>query len=162
MAIDIFLKLEGIAGESLDREHKGEIELTSFSWGLSNTARTGATGQGAGKPSFQEFHFTSKVSVASPKLMLACADGRHIKEGLVTLRKAVEQKETGGVEFLFYKFDSVVITSVQDSGDTTDVPSEAVSFAFAKVNVEYKEQTATGGIGTVVDFAWDLTANKKV
>ena len=56
----------------------------------------------------------------------------------------------------------MIITSVQEAGDTSDRPLDAVSFAFRKINVEFKEQTAAGGIGTTVDFAWDLTANKKI
>jgi type VI secretion system secreted protein Hcp len=162
-AIDIFLKLDGIDGESLDRKHKGEIELSSFSFGLAS-AGSHALGSGAaaGKVSFQEFHFTSNVTKASPKLMLACATGQHIKEGTVTVRKAGGDAENAPTEFLFYKFQTVVITSVQDAGDNTDTPKENVSLAFAKVLVEYKPQNPDGTLGAAVDFAWDLAANKKV
>jgi len=168
MAVDLFLKLDGIPGESVDREHKGEIVLESFSWGETNASShvAAGSGAGAGKVSMQDFHFTARVSVATPKLMLFCANGQHIKTGVMTVRKAGEQSpgaETGGqFEFLFYKFQNVIITSVQEAGDTSDRPLDAVSFAFQKINVEYKEQTAAGGIGTTVDFAWDLTANKKI
>jgi type VI secretion system secreted protein Hcp len=162
-AVDIFLKLDGIPGDSTDAKHKGEIVLESFSWGETNTVShlgTGTAGAGAGKVSFQDFHFTSRVSKASPKLLQACASGQHIKDAVITLRKSNPQSETQ-FEFLFYKFDTVVITSVQDAGDTSAVPNESVSFAFAKVAVELKEQTAAGGVGTSVTFAWDLAANRK-
>ncbi len=89
-AIDLFLKLDGIPGESTDFRHKGEIVLESFSWGETNAgthvAPTG--GAAAGKVSMQDFHFTSRVSKASPLLMLSCANGQHIKTGVVTVRKA--------------------------------------------------------------------------
>src|SRR5262245_22548243 len=162
-AVDIFLKLDGIQGESHDRVHHDEIELASFSFGLTNPgSHVGASGQGAGKSSFQEIHVTSNVSKASPKLMLACAEGRHIKDGVITFRKAGELKENSGFEFLFYKLQDVLITSVQEGGDTSDVPKDAISMSFAKIHVEYKEQTPAGGLGAVVDFSWDLKANKKL
>ncbi|HKW60202.1 MAG TPA: type VI secretion system tube protein Hcp [Candidatus Dormibacteraeota bacterium] len=158
-AVDIFIKFDGILGESLDHKHKDEIVLESFSWGESNTGAHAATGgAGAGKVSMQDFHFTARVSKASPKLMMACATGQHIKTGVVTLRKTQSENQ---FEFLFIKFDTVVITSVQDAGDTNNVPLEQVSFAFAKINVEYKEQKADGSLGATVDFAWNLAANRK-
>lgn len=163
MALDMFLKLDGIPGDSVDDKHKGEIVLESFSWGETNTVAHGSfTGGGAtaGRVSLQDFHFTSRVSKASPKLMLACANGQHILNGVVTVRKAGGENQ---FEFLFYKFTNVIITSVQDAGANSDVvPLESVSFAFQKINVEFKEQQpATGAAGAAVDFAWDLVANRK-
>jgi type VI secretion system secreted protein Hcp len=159
MAVDVFLKLDGIKGESIDDKHREEIVLESFSWGESNTgAHAIGTGAAAGKVSMQDFHFTSKVSKASPQLMLACATGQHIKSGQVTLRKTQSENQ---FEFLFYKFDTVVITSVQDAGATNDLPVEQVSFAFAKIEVDYKEQKADGSLGAAVSFSWNLAANRK-
>ena len=161
-AVDIFLKLDGIKGESLDDKHKDEIELSSFSFGESNPgAHATGGGGGAGKVSFQDIHFTSRVSAASPVLMLACASGQHIKEGQITVRKAGESRQ-GGTEFLFYKFSTVVITSVQDSTNTDEGPVESVSFAFGKVLVEYKPQNPDGSLGAAVEFGWDLKANRKI
>lgn len=160
-AVDIFLKLDGIPGESTDFAHKGEIQLESFSWGETNTvSRLGTGGATAGRVSMQDFHFTSRVSKASPKLMLACASGQRIATGQVTLRKGTPQEENV-FEFLFYKFTNVIITSVQDAGDTSAIPLESVSFAFQKIQVEFKQQTTTGAAGATVDFAWDLVANRK-
>ena len=162
-AVDIFLKLDGIPGESVDDKHRDEIDLMSFSWGESNTgAHAAAGGAAAGKVSMQDIHFTTKVSKATPALMLHCANGSHIKTGVITFRKTVEQKEGNGFEFLFYKFDTIVITSVEEAGDNSDVPTDSVSFAFAKIDVMYKEQTAAGGTGGTFEFAWDLAANKKI
>ena len=81
-----FLKLDGIAGESTDVAHKGEIDIDSWSWGVSNTRLDvgGGGGGGAGKASFQDFHFVSRISKASPALFLACASGSHIKEALLS------------------------------------------------------------------------------
>jgi type VI secretion system secreted protein Hcp len=165
MAVDMFLKFDGIPGESRDAEHKGSIDITSFSWGESNTVShlgSAGGGAGAGKVSMQDFHFTAKVSIATPKLMLSCANGAHIPTGVFSVRRAaVEQKESPS-DFLVYKFQNVIITSVSEAGDTSDIPLDSVSFAFQKIDVMYKEQTAAGGIGATSDFSWDLAANKKI
>src|SRR5438552_4737693 len=93
MAVDAFLKIDGIPGDSLDAQHKGEIELLSFSWGESNAATVAhGSGGGAGKAVLQDFHFTTKTSQASPRLMLACSNAMPIKEATLTVRKAGAQQ----------------------------------------------------------------------
>jgi type VI secretion system secreted protein Hcp len=165
MAVDMFLKLDGIPGESTDAAHKGSIDIASFSWGESNTVSHigAASGGAAGRVSMQDFHFTAKVSVATPKLMLSCASGSHIKTGVFSVRKAgVEGKENVPFDFLVYKFQGVLITSVQEAGDTSDIPLDSVSFAFQKIDVMFKPISPTGAVGTSTEFAWDLAANKKI
>jgi len=162
MAVDMFLKIDGIPGESTDAKFQKQIVLESFSWGETNAAvHSAAGGGGAGRVSMQDFHFTARVSIASPKLMLACASGQHIKDAVMNVRRAGEQKE-GNAAFLTYSVQGVVITSVQEAGDTSDIPLDSVSFAFQKIDVMYKPQTPAGGVGEAVDFAWDLAANKKI
>jgi len=75
MAFGAFLKIEGIDGESQDKDHKGEIEIDSFSWGVTNTSTGGGGGGSTGKAVSQDFHFTAPLSKASPNLMLACCTG---------------------------------------------------------------------------------------
>src|SRR5689334_13062976 len=85
---DAFLKIEGIDGESQDSKHKGEIQLESFSWSEHQTGTHAAGGGGgAGKVAMQDFHITKKIDKASPKLMLACADGEHLKKATLVCRK---------------------------------------------------------------------------
>ena len=104
---------------------------------------------------------SAKVSSSSfrSSSRLHCANGVHIKEGTISVRKAGNQ-DSAGVEFLFYKFQTITITSVQEAGDTNDIPLDSVSFAFQKIDVMYKPQTATGGVGSAVEVAWDLSAKK--
>ena len=93
-AVDYFLKLDGVDGESQDKTHKKDIDVESWSWGESQTGtHAGGGGGGAGKVSMQDFHFTMKVNVASPKLMLACATGEHIKTGVLVCRKAGKDQQ---------------------------------------------------------------------
>ena len=133
MAVDYFLKIDGIPGESTDKAHKAEIDLQSWTWGESNAGKhDSGGGGGAGKVAMQDFHFTMKVNKASPKLFLACASGQHIKDAVLTCRKAGKEQQ----EYLKIKFSELLISSFQTGGSTHDeVPVEQISFNFAKINL---------------------------
>src|SRR3954451_9575071 len=158
MASDIFAKLGDIKGESIDDKHKGEIELLSWSWGVSNAGEMrGGMGGGAGKANFHDLSFTHKIDKASPVLMQACATGVHLKEATITHRKAGK----GQQEFLVIKMNDVIVTSVSHGSNGADGASENVSIAFAKVNVEYKPQKADGSLDAGIHFKYDLKAQKE-
>ena len=89
MATDYFLKLDGIEGESSQKDHENQIDLLSWSWGESNSGSSSAGGgSGSGKVNMQDFSFAMKINKASPGLFKACANGSHIKEGTLTCRRA--------------------------------------------------------------------------
>jgi len=88
MAADIFAKIGDIKGESLDAKHKDEIEVLSFSWGVTNSAANAAGGVAAGKAIFQDLSIVHHVDKSSPQLMTACASGVHLKDATITCRKA--------------------------------------------------------------------------
>src|SRR5215475_16166286 len=112
-AVDYFLKIDGIEGESQDSKHKGEIDLESWSWGESQTGTHSAGGGGgAGKVSMQDFHFVMKVNRASPELMLACAEGRHIKEATLICRKAGKEQQ----EVFCVKMTDLLVSGFQTGG----------------------------------------------
>jgi len=158
MAADTFAKLGDIKGESLDDKHKDEIEVLSFSWGVSNAGSMGyGSGGGEGKASFHDLSFTHKIDKASPVLMQACSTGVHLKDGTITVRKAGK----GQQEFLVIKMNDVIITSVTHGSAGSDGASENVSIAFAKVAVEYKPQKADGSLDAGIQFKYDLKAQKE-
>jgi type VI secretion system secreted protein Hcp len=156
--VDYFLKIDGVDGESTDDKHKNEIDVESFSWGVSNPgSAVSGGGAGAGKVQMQDLNFMMMYNKSSPVLMLACASGKHFKSATLTARKAGENQQ----EFLIYKFTDIIISSYQTSG-AGDIPTDAVSFNFAKVEVEYKVQRADGSLGDSVRAGWDLKANKAI
>jgi len=158
MASDIFAKLGDIKGESIDDKHKDEIEVLSYSWGVSNAGSMSyGTGGGEGKASFHDLSFTHKIDKASPILMQSCATGVHLKEATITHRKAGK----GQQEFLVTKMNDVIVTSVTHGGNGSDGSNENVSLAFAKVNVEYKPQKADGSLDAGIHFKYDLKAQKE-
>ena len=143
MATDIFAKIGDIKGESLDAKHKDEIEVLSFSWGVSNTGSTGSGGGGAtGKAVFQDLQIVHGIDNATPALLKACAAGQHIKDATITHRKAGK----GQQEFLVITLNDVTIAAVSHTGDEVEPYVEAVSLKFAKVDFHYRKQRADGSL----------------
>jgi type VI secretion system secreted protein Hcp len=158
---DYFMKIDGIAGESKDSQHTGAIDVESYSFGATQTGTFAfGGGGGAGKVQFQDFHFNSKVSKASPKLYLACANGEHIAKAVLTCRKAGGGKQE---EFLKVTLSELMVTSYQIGQQAgVEVPLEQVSLNFARIEYEYKEQKADGSLGGSIKAGWDLKAGKKL
>jgi type VI secretion system secreted protein Hcp len=160
MAVDYFLKIAGIEGESPDSKHKNEIQLESWSWGESQQGGHAAGGGGgAGKVSMQDFHFVMKVNKATPKLMLACASGEHIKDATLSVRKAGKEQQ----DYLKITLSDLLVSSYQTGGSHGDVvPSDQISLNFTKIQFEYKEQKPDGTLGAAVKTGYDLKAMKTV
>ena len=158
--VDYFLKLEGIDGESTDDKHKGEIDVQSWSWGESQMGTGGhGGGGGAGKVSMRDFNFMCNMNKATPKLMLACATGEHIKKATLTCRKAGKEQQ----EYLKITLSDCLVSSYQTgAGGGSTVPTDQVSLNFTKIEFEYKPQKADGTLDSAVKAGYDLAANKKV
>lgn len=161
MAHDMFIKIQGIDGESRDAKHKNEIDVLAWSWGMSQSgyAHVGG-GMGAGKVNVQDLSLTKYVDKSSPDLMLHCCNGKHIPECKMAIRKA------GGdnpLEYLVITMTDVIVTSVSTGGSGgEDRLTENVTLNFAKVQVEYKEQTPSGGVGATPRMGWNVAENQKV
>jgi type VI secretion system secreted protein Hcp len=157
MAADIFAKLGDIKGESIDDKHKDEIEILSVSWGVSNSGSMAfGGGGGEGKATFHDLTFVHRYDKASPILMQSCANGTHLKEGVITFRKAGK----GQQEYLVFKLNEIIVTAVQPSVSNNE-PMENVSLSFAKVAVEYKPQKPDGSLDAGIHFKYDMKAQKE-
>jgi type VI secretion system secreted protein Hcp len=160
MAVDMFLKIEGIKGESRDDKHQNQIEIESYSFGLtqSGTFAFGG-GAGAGKVQFQDFHFTKKIDKSSPILFLKCATGEHIKEATLFARRAGE----GQQEFLQIKMNDILVSSYQTGGSSGgDLPTDQFSLNYVKIEYAYTQFDETGKEGETFKAGWDLKLNKKI
>src|SRR6478672_11879479 len=117
MAMDIFAKLGDIKGESTDDKHKDEVEVLSYSWGVTNPVHIGSGGGGGtGRATFQDLSIVHRIDKASPKLLEACATGVHLKEATITFRKAGK----GQQDFLIIKMNDVIITAMTDSDSASE------------------------------------------
>jgi type VI secretion system secreted protein Hcp len=162
MAVDIFLKIDGIPGESTDARHRDEIDVLSYNWGESQpeTAVLGSGGLSTGKATMQDFHFVMHVNKASPKLFLACANGARIKNVLLTVRRS------GGnpVEFLKWTLTDVAVASYQTASNmpAAEPPLDQISLRFGKIEVEYSAMRPDGSLDAPIKAGWDVQANTPV
>lgn len=155
MADQYFLKIDGIEGESQDEQHKGEIELDSWSFGgaISGPLKTGG-GVSAGKFTIQDFQFTARISKASPLLFLACTTGKRFAKATMTGRREGAGRP---VDYLTITLTDAVISSYQESGTSGDgaTPMEQVLCAFGKIQLEYRPVNADGSLGAPVSATYD-------
>jgi len=162
-AVDYFLTIEGIKGESHDHKMatKGAIDVESWSWGESQMGtHSGMGGGGAGKVAVQDFHFVMKINKASPALFLACATGEHIKKAELLCRKAGKEQQ----EFLTITMEDLIVSSYQTggSGHSDIVPTDQISLNFSRIKVLYKPQKPDGTLDSGTPVGYDVKAQKKI
>jgi type VI secretion system secreted protein Hcp len=159
MAVDMFIKIGDIKGESTDDKHKGEIDVLSWSLGATQSGTSGSGGGGgAGKVQVQDLTFTKYIDKATPTLFKYCCSGEHIGPVLLTVRKA------GGtaLEYLKISLEEAIVSSISTGGSGgQDRLTENISVNFAKVKIDYTPQTAKGAGEAAIGHGWDLAANKE-
>jgi type VI secretion system secreted protein Hcp len=160
MAVDMFMEIEGVKGESQDKKHTKTIDVLAWSWGMSQSGTTHmGTGGGGGKVSVHDLSFTKYVDSATTQLMLFCANGKHLKEGKLYVRRAAGEKE-GGLEYLIIKMNEIIVSSVSTGGSGgEDRFTENVTLNFAKVHVEYTPQKEDGTNDAAKTYICDIAAN---
>lgn len=158
MAVDMFLKIDGIQGESTDASHADEIDVLSYTWGESQPATgSGAGGAAAARVAIQDFNFAMRVNKASPKLFLACASGAHTTNAILTVRRP----GANPVEFLKWTLTNVSVASYQTASNVPagEPPLDHISLRFAKIEVEYRPVKPDGSLDAPIKAGWDLQAN---
>ena len=169
MAVDYFLKIDGIEGDSLDDHHAGEIELVSYDWTETQSGSFAqGGGGGVGKVNMESFEFVMYTCKASPKLALFCANGKHIKSATLTCRKAGE----GQQDFYSITMSDLIVSKYRtmshpplnktEEGGVNGVPADMFSLNFGKIEFEYKPQKADGALDTPVKAGYDVKTNKTV
>jgi type VI secretion system secreted protein Hcp len=158
MAVDMFIKVGDITGESKDKTHKGKVDVLAWSWGMSNSGTTHmGGGGGSGKVNVQDLSFTKYIDSSSNALLKACCEGKHYDDATLIVRKA------GGtpVEYVVIKMEEVMVTSVSTGGSGgEDRLTENVTLNFAKFTYKYQEQDDKGSPkGGTKDWAYDIAGN---
>jgi type VI secretion system secreted protein Hcp len=158
MAVDAFLKLGALKGESPVSGFEEQMQILAWSWGLSQTGTTHTgTGGGAGKVNVQDLSFTKFVDSASAPLILACCKGTHYDEGTLTLRKA------GGdpLPYLIITLTDIIVTSVTTGGSHgEDQQSENVTLNFAAFKYAYQPQDNKGAKkGGAIEIKYHIAKN---
>lgn len=161
MAVDMFIKFDGIDGESVDAKHAKAIDVLAWSWGMSQSGTTHqSTGGGAGKVNVQDLSLTKYIDKSSTVLMTHCATGKHIPKAVLTVRKAGDKP----LEYLVITLKDLLISSVQTGGSGgEDRLTENVTINFGAYEVAYQQQAKTGGAeGGQVFSKFDIAKNTVV
>jgi type VI secretion system secreted protein Hcp len=165
-AVDFFLKIDDVQGESGDTKHQNEIQVEEFSWEeCQEGTGSGGGGVGAGKVAMSNFRVWIRTCKASPTLFLACANGTAYKTATLTCRKAGKTPQ----DYLTWTLSEVIVTKfaqlakefVSASGQKTVIPLEEINFNFSSIQYEYKVQKEDGSLGGSVKTGWNLKTNQK-
>jgi type VI secretion system secreted protein Hcp len=151
-ANDMFLKIDGIKGESTDSKHKDEIEVLAWSWGQSNGAARTVRGKQSAA-CIQDLHFTKFTDASSPGLIMNGVTGEVAKTAVLVVRKAGKEQQ----EFLTLTMHNVLVSSFQTGGSGGDANlTESVTLHFESMQGEYRKQKADGTLDAPILF--DVTA----
>jgi len=159
MAVDMFLKLDGIDGEAQDSEHEKEIDVLAWSWGSSQSGTTHmGAGGGAGKVNIQDLSITKYVDASSHALFLHCCNGKHITTATLFVRKAGENP----LEYIKIEMEDIMVTSLSTGGSGgEDRLTENLTLNFSVVKFIYTEQGKDGKGGAEKETGWDIAGNVK-
>ena len=158
MAVEAILDLEGIKGECQIQGFEDQIDVLSWSWGMTQSGTTHmGSGSGSGRVNVQDLTLTKYVDFASKNLIQHACTGKHIPSGTLTVRKA------GGdspVDYVVIEFEDIIVTSVQSGGSGGDDRLlETTSLNFGSFEFKITLQEATGAAGADATFGWDIAAN---
>lgn len=158
MAVNIFMQISTVTGESIAKGFAGAIELAHWAWGMTQSGSTHSnTGSGTGKVSVADLSFTKAVDSTSPTLAQSCCNGMAFETATLTMCKA------GGsapLPFLILTLTNVLISSVQLASSATDEQQmETITLNFGQFKYDYTSQTAAGGAGKTVSMSWNIASN---
>ncbi len=161
MAIDVYLQIDGIKGESTDDKHKDWIECTSVNWGVSQprsaTASTGG-GHTAERCEHKEVSFTKLADLASPILLQTCSAGKTIPKAKLEFMRADGQGDR--IKYFEIELENVLIGAIMPAVQEGSIIQEKVGLKFSKIKWKYTQQKVTGGAGGNTSGGWDLATNK--
>lgn len=164
MSVEMFIKMDGITGESKNYEYKGWSDVVSWSWGMSSN-RNSANVRDDDKTSFKEISITKRIGMDSPNIMLLFAQGKTVKNVEFDIIPVVAKREAKQ-KYLSMWMEDVLVKSITTGGSVTEnFFNENIILLFSKIRFEYNFNTsATAGnpAGTSVDykFGWDIAMNQ--
>ena len=157
MAVDCMLKIEGIEGECMIKDHENEIDVLAWSWGMTQSATSHVGGGGgSGKVNVNDLSLTKYVDKSTPNLMKACCNGKPYDEATLTVRKAGADP----LDYLKIIMSKVIVRSVDTGGSgDEDRFTENVTLNFNKVDVGYTPQKDDGSGDAEVKVVWNIEQN---
>ena len=161
MAIDVYLQIDGIKGESNDSAHKDWIECRAVAWEVlqpkSATASTSG-GHTAERTEHRDIVLSKLTDLASPVLLQNCSSGKTLPKAKLEFLRADGQGER--IKYFEIELENVLIGSVSPAVNEGDILGETVSLKYSKVKWKYTQQKVGGGSGGNTSGGWDLSSNK--
>jgi type VI secretion system secreted protein Hcp len=161
MAIDVYLQIEGVKGESNDDAHKGWIECLSVNFGVtqprSATASTGG-GHTAERAELSEISITKLADLSSPMLFQACACGKTYPKALLEFQRA--DGDGRPVKYMTVELENVLIGHWGASVAEGSIPAEGLGLKFSRIKLKYTQQKVGGGASGNTMGGWDLATNR--
>ena len=163
MAIDVYLQIDGIKGESADDKHKDWIECQAVSWAVSQpksaTASTGG-GHTAERCEHSDIVILKLADLASPVLLQTCSSGKTMAKARIEFLRA--DSDGARVKYFEIEMENVLIGAVSPCVDEGDILGEHLALKYSKVKWKYTRQKVAGGVGGSTNGGWDLATNKVV
>ncbi len=156
MSTDTHIKFDGVDGEATHKDHKGQIEVLSWSWGAANASALAGGGSGKGKGEGHPFQFVHLYDKSSPVLAKHCAQGKHFASVVLTARKSGE----GQKDYFKVTMKEVLINHIAPSGSQGGDITESVSMTYKDIEFSYKPQDDKGNLGGAVKFGWNLATTE--
>ena len=157
MAESMWIKMDGCKGEATDSKHKDEIDVDSYSWGMSHPVDPGGSGQSAGESTATALVVSKTVDISTPNLMKFCMNGKHLDEVLLTARKRGEDT----IDYVKIKLKKAMVSSVHPSAADGADSSESITINCEAIEFEYTPQGSDGKPQGAVSFKWNLKENKE-
>jgi type VI secretion system secreted protein Hcp len=157
---DCFLRVDGVAGDSADARHRGEIEVVSWSLAMASSGSmisSGAGGAGTGRVDFQPLKVTQRVDRAVPFLAQLTAMGQHVPSAVLTCRRPGRE----AADYFRVTLAEVLISGVRLSDAADTPPTAEVTLAYGRITIEYRPQMPDGSLGPPVVTGWDVKANRR-
>lgn len=161
MAIDVYLQIDGIKGESTDTVHKDWIECQAVKWEVlqpkSATASTGG-GHTAERCEHKDIVISKLADLASPLLLQNSSSGKTFSKAKIEFMRADAQGER--IKYFEIELENVLISGVAPTVVSGDILHEELRLKYSKVKWKYTQQKIGGGAGGNTSGGWDLSANK--
>lgn len=161
MAIDVYLQIEGIKGESADSAHQGWIEITSVHWGVTqprSASVSTAGGHSAERCEHRALMLSKMADLASPILMQHCSMGKTIPKAKIEFMRA--DGDGKPVRYYEVELENVMIANIEQIASGGGILNDSLGLRFSRVKWKYTQQKISGGAGGSTVGGWDLAANK--
>lgn len=160
MSSNIYVKIEGIKGESLVAKYKDQIEAMNFSYSCYQPVSESRSGgiHTTGRANHGTINFSKYTDISTADLCATMWAGKTIPSVVIT---AVTNNGDEVVEYLTITLTNVVISNFSIHGGGSSVSSEEVSLSYSKIKFVYHFQGEDGKANGEKPAEWDLATEQK-